>query len=117
MAHPREQEVNKNIDNTKNIKNQKSNESTAENKLIFNGRAWKITFEGRSIDDRFTYKGLKVIAYIIERKGKSISPIELTFVVDRGPITKENKKGYEEYLTRLSSFLSDKNKGGGRVNR
>jgi len=110
VEHPGDQVVNEDTDNTKVIKEQKSNEQNVENKFIWNGRSWKIIFQGRVIDDNFAFIGFKTIAYILELKGESIFPLELMKVV-RPPINDSDlphfKQGVAEYKYKYCKNLGE----------
>ena len=49
----------------RNIVKQTSNESTADNQLIWNGKSWQVTFGGCKVQETFDELGLTAIAYII----------------------------------------------------
>jgi len=110
VAHQGDRVVNEDIDNTKSIKELNNNEQNAENKFIWNGRSWKIIFEGREIDDYFNLIGFKAIAYILELKGKSIFPFDLMKVV-RPSKNDSNlphfKQGFKEYNYKYCKELAE----------
>ncbi|MEI7636101.1 MAG: hypothetical protein WCJ37_02265 [Syntrophus sp. (in: bacteria)] len=88
--HTKEQDVKATTDKADSNDEKPSNESTIDNQLSWNGNAWEITFAGYRVHETFKDTGIKAIAYIIERGGKSIDSINLAHLVN--PV-----KNQEEY--------------------